>query len=101
MSLGVAYQRERKLVLLGKALMALDRILAHADYLIAHVEERPVVVAERLRLQRAARSAVLRIEINDEPLAGIVGQLHLSALGIEPQYVRKFIAYIHNSKVCL
>src|ERR1700722_19205852 len=71
LALGVAEKRHGQLVLLGEAVMRVERIRADADDLGPGLDEGLVAVAKAAGFHRATRGVVLRVEKDDHGLVGV------------------------------
>ena len=72
--LGVREHREGQVVLLREAFLGVDAVDADADHRGVGAAEREDVVADLAGLGGAARRAVLRVEVEHDPLAAVVGE---------------------------
>src|SRR5262249_40437220 len=76
----VAEQRKLEVVLRGELAVPLDRVARDAEHDGALLGQLLALRLEALRLARAARRVVLRVEVEDDRLAGEVGERDLAAL---------------------
>ena len=72
--LDVGEERERQAELLAECALARGALRADAPDVRAALDDRLVGVAELARLDGAAGRVVLRVEVEDRPSAGLVGQ---------------------------
>src|SRR4051794_31004239 len=77
---GVGDERKRQLVLVAELHVRGLAVARHADDCAVLFTEFRVEIAERLRLERAARRRVLRVEVDDERLADVIGELDRRAV---------------------
>ena len=78
--LRVGEQDEGQVVLLRKALVGGDGVLAHADHHRVEFAEAIVGGGEGAGLTAAAGGVVPGIEVEHDPLSGEVGQAHVVAV---------------------
>src|SRR5262245_1684247 len=71
---GVCEEGEREAELLGEGALARGTLRAHTPDVGAALDDRVVRVAELACLDRAAGRVVLRVEVEDGPAAGLVGE---------------------------
>ena len=74
---GVGDQAEGQLVLRAEAHVALRRVTAHPDDLVASGAELAVAVTQATCLRRAARGIVLGVEVEDDLTPRVVREAYL------------------------
>jgi hypothetical protein len=96
LAVGVAEERERKVILLRELRVVLDAVEADADDLRVLLVVLRREVPEPGTLGRSASGIGLRIEPEHELLAAEVAELHAISVVIDRLEIRRGIAYIQH-----
>lgn len=94
--ISVSYEGEREILFFSELFMALSGVFTNANYLIAHLKECLIIVAEIDGFGRAARSIVFGIKIDYKIHSREIGKFYFFAIAVFAQHFRHFVAYVHS-----